>query len=58
MNSLETTSAFLPSYPTAKPELQLWGPFLEGLGPLHATNRGAAANACAQASKNLLRRRD
>jgi hypothetical protein len=24
---------FPPSYPTAKPELQLWGPFLEGLAP-------------------------
>jgi hypothetical protein len=31
MSSLETTSAFLLHTPQAKPELQLWGLFLEGL---------------------------
>jgi hypothetical protein len=40
---------FPPSYPTAKPELQLWGSFLESLAPLHATHRSEAASSCGRA---------
>jgi hypothetical protein len=46
---IRNDNRFLSSYPTAKPELPLWGPFLDGLAPLHATNRSAAANSCGRA---------
>jgi hypothetical protein len=45
---------FSPSYPTAKPELQLWGPFLEGLAPA-ARHKSLSRSKFLQPGRSVIR---